>query len=75
VCFRFKAKERTEADLTHLNEEIMMRLHEQGIAVPTYTTLNGKFALRVAHTNQRTRREDFDVLVREVIRLGQELSA
>jgi hypothetical protein len=52
----------------------MFELHEQGIAVPTYTTLNGKFAIRVAHVNHRTRREDFDLLVREVIRLGKSLA-
>jgi aromatic-L-amino-acid decarboxylase len=75
VCFRFKAANMDAAALNHLNEKIMMELHEQGIAVPTYTTLNGKFAIRVAHTNHRTRREDFDVLVREVIRLGKEFSA
>ena len=51
----------------------MFELHERGIAVPTYTTLNGRFAIRVAHTNQRTRYADFDLLVREVIRLGKEL--
>jgi hypothetical protein len=30
--------------------------------------------LRVGHTNHRSRREDFDVLVGEVIRIGQELA-
>lgn len=73
VCFRFKAAGRDNYALNHLNRELVMNLHEQGIAVPTYTTLNGKFAIRVAHTNHRTRREDFDVLVREVVRLGKEL--
>jgi hypothetical protein len=28
----------------------------------------------VGHTNHRTRREDFEVLVREVKRIGQELA-
>jgi hypothetical protein len=51
----------------------MFELHEQGIAVPTYTTLDSKFAIRVAHTNHRTRYEDFDLLVREVVRLGKEI--
>jgi aromatic-L-amino-acid/L-tryptophan decarboxylase len=75
VCFRFKTPHSDDAAQNALNEQIMMELHEQGIAVPTYTTLNGKFAIRVAHTNHRTRREDFDVLVHEVVRLGKELSA
>lgn len=75
VCFRFKAADLDEQKLNHVNEKIMMELHEQGIAVPTYTILNGKFAIRVANTNHRSRREDFEVLVQEVIRLGKELSA
>ncbi len=73
VCFRYKAAGLNEAALNRLNQEIMFELHERGIAVPTYTTLDGRFAIRVAHTNQRTRYEDFDLLVREVIRLGKEL--
>jgi aromatic-L-amino-acid/L-tryptophan decarboxylase len=75
VCFRFKGQGLPEAELNHLNEEIMMELHEQGIAVPTYTMLKGKFAIRVANTNHRSRREDFDLLVREVVRIGSELAA
>jgi aromatic-L-amino-acid decarboxylase len=73
VCFRFKAAGLNDEALNRLNQTIMFELHEQGIAVPTYTMLAGKFAIRVAHTNHRTRRDDFDVLVREVVRLGNEL--
>jgi hypothetical protein len=49
-------------------------VYDSGIAAPSYTTLDGKYALRVAITNHRSRREDFDLLVREVIRLGRELA-
>jgi glutamate/tyrosine decarboxylase-like PLP-dependent enzyme len=73
VCFRYRADGLETAALNELNQSIMFELHEQGIAVPTYTTLDGQFALRVAHTNQRTRCEDFDLLVREVVRLGNEI--
>jgi hypothetical protein len=51
-----------------------MRLHESGVAVTTYATLNGKYALRVANTNHRSRFEDFDILVKKVLELGNELS-
>mgnify|MGYP000712382118 CR=1 FL=1 len=50
-------------------------LQEEGIAVPSGTTLNGRYVLHVANTNHRSRREDFDLLVREVIRLGQRYAA
>ena len=70
VCFRYTAAGLDDEALNRLNQAIMFELHEQGIAVPTYTTLDGKFALRVAHTNHRTRYEDFDLLVREVRAVG-----
>ena len=73
VCFRYTAAGLGEAALNRLNQEIMFELHEQGIAVPSYTMLDGRFAIRVAHTNHRTRYADFDLLVREVVRLGQEI--
>lgn len=62
-----------DAALNSLNEEVLVELHESGIAVPTGTTLNGKYCLRAAVTNHRSRREDFDLLVREVIRAGRAL--
>jgi glutamate/tyrosine decarboxylase-like PLP-dependent enzyme len=73
VCFRYRADGLDDEALNRINQAIMFELHEQGIAVPTYTTLDGKFAIRVAHTNHRTRRADFDLLAREVVRLGQEI--
>jgi aromatic-L-amino-acid decarboxylase len=73
VCFRYRVEGYDEPALNRLNQELLIRLHESGVAVPSYTTLNGKYALRAAITNHRSRREDFDLLVREVERLGREL--
>ncbi len=73
VCFRFVADGYTDEQLNVINKEALMRLHENGIAVPSFTTLNGRYAIRVAITNHRSRREDFDCLVQEVIRTGNEL--
>jgi aromatic-L-amino-acid/L-tryptophan decarboxylase len=42
--------------------------------VPSYATIDGKYALRVAITNHRSRYQDFDLLVREVVRLGKDLA-
>ena len=70
VCFRIKAKHLSDARLNELNQEILMRLHESGMAVPSYTTLDGRYALRVAITNHRSRREDFELLLHAVIKYG-----
>jgi glutamate/tyrosine decarboxylase-like PLP-dependent enzyme len=75
LCFRFRGELRDEERLMELNREIVLRLQEQGIAAPSTTAIGGKFAIRVANTNHRTRREDFDLLVREVLRLGREVGA
>ena len=70
VCFRFTANGFDEVALDDLNSELLMQLQESGIAVLSSTIINGKYVLRVAITNHRSRREDFELLVREVIRLG-----
>ena len=73
VCFRYAHAGQTEAALNDLNAEILLRLQEDGIAVPSSTMIQGKFAIRVAILNHRSRRTDFEMLVAAVVRLGQEL--
>ncbi len=70
VCFRHRLPGADEGALKRLNTEILLRLQESGIAVPSDTTLAGRHTLRVAIVNHRTRRADLDLLVDEVLRLG-----
>jgi glutamate/tyrosine decarboxylase-like PLP-dependent enzyme len=72
VCFRFIKPGLNDAELDALNKQILAELQEQGIAAPSGTTISGKFVLHVAHTNHRSCREDFRILVREVKRIGDE---
>ncbi|MGB3906449.1 MAG: pyridoxal-dependent decarboxylase, partial [Anaerolineae bacterium] len=65
VCFRFKAGHLDDESLNQLNQELLLQLHESGMAVPSNITIGGKYALRVAITNHRSQRGDFDLLVRE----------
>ncbi|MGB7926223.1 MAG: aminotransferase class I/II-fold pyridoxal phosphate-dependent enzyme [Pyrinomonadaceae bacterium] len=74
VCFRYTGSSLDETQLNRLNEELLIRLHESGVAVPSGTTLDGAYALRVAITNHRSRRADFDLLVSKVVELGRELA-
>ena len=73
VCFRFRADGLDEAALNALNHELLIRLQESGAAIVTGTILDGKQAIRMCNVNHRSRREDFDLLAREVIRIGKEL--
>jgi glutamate/tyrosine decarboxylase-like PLP-dependent enzyme len=73
VCFRFIQGGLENEQLNALNKEILMQLHEQGIAVPSYTTLNSHYCLRIAIANHRSTEDDFDLLAREVVRIGREV--
>jgi aromatic-L-amino-acid decarboxylase len=73
VCFRYNAPELDAAALNALNQEILLRIQESGLAVPSHTDLGGRFAIRVAITNHRSRREDFDLLAQAVVATGDAL--
>ncbi len=75
VCFRFHPPRFPEPRLNSLNEELLLRLQESGVAVPSSTILDGKFAIRVAITNHRSRRADFDALVAAVLEIGRAIAA
>jgi glutamate/tyrosine decarboxylase-like PLP-dependent enzyme len=72
VCFRYKSAD--VQDLNALNKELLMRMHEEGSAAPSYTILNGQYAIRAAITNHRSRRSDFEALVEASVRIGREIS-
>ena len=75
VNFRFVDDAVPANELEDLNAEILMQLHERGIAAPSSTVLNGQFTIRVAICNHRSRRSDFEALVAGVIAIGNELIA
>lgn len=72
VCFRYICSGVDDEMLNDLNKQIEIELQEQGIAVLSTVVINGRNNLHVAITNHRSRREDFDLLIQEVIRLGNE---
>jgi aromatic-L-amino-acid/L-tryptophan decarboxylase len=73
VCFRYNPGGLEAEPLNALNEELLIRLHESGIAAPSYTTLDGAYCLRAAIVNHRTRAEDLRILVEAVVRIGREI--
>jgi len=74
VCFRYAPAGLEAAALNPLNQAILVELQTRGIAVPSQTVLDGRFAIRVCITNHRSRDEDFDVLVAAVREIGAELA-
>lgn len=75
VCFRFNPGGLDGEALDALNCEVLMRVHEERIVVPSYTTPRVLYCLRIAMANHRSVQDDFDVLVREVVRIGHEVVA
>ncbi|MBR0777059.1 aspartate aminotransferase family protein [Bradyrhizobium diazoefficiens] len=63
VCFRYRGDDA-------INREIVADVQESGIAAPSSTTLNGKFAIRAAIVNHRTEETDIDALVAAVLAFG-----
>lgn len=74
VCFRYRGALASDA-LDAANAEILMRLQERGIAVPSMARVRGAFAIRCAITNHRSRRADFDALVDAVADIGRQVEA
>ena len=75
VCFRYVKPGMSAEQLDELNERILVRLQEDGLAVPSGVRIRGKFALRVANVNHRSRREDFAALVEDAARIGGEIES
>ena len=73
VCFRYRPNGLDEAELDRLNGDVVIELQERGIAAPSTTRLYGKLAIRVAITNHRSLREDFNLLLLSVVAIGSEL--
>jgi glutamate/tyrosine decarboxylase-like PLP-dependent enzyme len=70
VCFRFRRAGLSDEALDKLNEDIVADVQEQGIAAPSTTRVNGHLEVRVNITNHRSRREDFELLVRAIVEAG-----
>jgi len=65
VCFRYRA-----VDADEINREIVADVQESGIAAPSSTTIDGRFAIRAAIVNHRTDVADIDALVAAVLDFG-----
>lgn len=73
VCYRYHFPTSDEEIQNEKNKKLLLALQNQGIAAPSSTLLNGQFVIRVANVNQRSQQIDFDILVKESLRIGNEL--
>jgi glutamate/tyrosine decarboxylase-like PLP-dependent enzyme len=54
-----------------LNREIVMDLHEAGIAAPSWTTIGGRSVIRCALVNHRTTEADIDITFDAIVERAQ----
>lgn len=75
VCFRFVAPGLSGEQLDALNQQILDRLRNEGIAIVSNMNVKGRLTMRACVNNHRSKFEDFDLLVREAARIGHDLLA
>ncbi|MFQ6172577.1 pyridoxal phosphate-dependent decarboxylase family protein [Oryzobacter sp. R7] len=75
VCLRYTAPGLDDAALDAVNHEVVIRVQESGVAIVTDTVLRGVVAVRVAIGNHRTRDDDLDLFLAELVRHGRDVVA
>jgi len=73
VCFRYICPGKGDEEHDRLNQEILVELQEEGIAVLSGSYIKDRYVMRIGHTNHRSRRSDFEMLVGEMLRIGKQL--
>jgi glutamate/tyrosine decarboxylase-like PLP-dependent enzyme len=75
VCFRLAPPSRTPAAQDALSKELLLRIQETGLAIPSGSKIDGRYVIRVACSNHRSKWEDFEALAVGVGRISGELLA
>jgi glutamate/tyrosine decarboxylase-like PLP-dependent enzyme len=75
VCFRAAPPAMSLDEQDALNKELLLRIQETGLAIPSGSKIGGRYVIRVACSNHRSRWEDFELLAAGIERLLGELLA
>lgn len=74
VCFRLKPKGLTEPEIEKLNKLIYKQLDQRSFGMISDTTIKGKYMLRACNVNHRSQKQDFEFLVNEVKKIGEQVA-
>lgn len=69
VCFRVARPAQSSDEQDAFNKELLLRIQETGLAIPSGSRINGRYVIRVACSNHRSRWEDYEALALGVERL------
>ncbi len=75
VCFRVAPPEMPPERQDALNKELLLRIQETGLAIPSGSTIAGRYVIRVACSNHRSNWDDFELLANGVAKLSATLLA
>jgi glutamate/tyrosine decarboxylase-like PLP-dependent enzyme len=75
VCLRYAPPGVPDERLDAVNAELVLRIHESGVAIVSDTVINGALAVRVAISNHRTRDSDLALFLDTLLDLGAQVIA
>jgi len=73
VCFRVAPPSMSPEQQDALNKELLLRIQETGLGIPSGSRIAGRYVLRVACSNHRSVWADFEALAEGIEKLGAEL--
>lgn len=73
VCFRLAPPSLSPEQQDALNKELLLRIQETGLAIPSGSKIDGRYVIRVACSNHRSTWEDFEMLATGVAKLASEI--
>ena len=73
ACFRVAPPEFTPAEQDELNKELLLQIQETGLAIPSGTLIHGRYVIRVACSNHRSRWSDFELLLDGIATLSAKI--
>ena len=62
VCFRVAPPSMSAEQQDALNKELLLRIQETGLAIPSGSKIDGRYVIRVACSNHRSTWSDFEAL-------------
>ncbi len=73
VCLRYAPPGVPTERLDEVNAELVLRIHESGVAIVSDTVIHGSLAVRVAISNHRTRDSDLELFLDTLLDLGAQV--
>ena len=75
VCFRFTPEGRSPEEQDAINQEILLRVQESGLAIVSGSKIGGRYVIRVACSNHRSTWDDYEAFLQGIVRIRDEVVA